>query len=498
MSDLLRVAVVGTARSGESDAEASPVAALVGRVPALDRERALLLRAGAHALLRRAARVLPRRCCELPAAPPETLRPSSTSLTAAIRMLLDADEELLAETLERMVRGGMRLAPELLPLALVQTSPALRAQLRPVLGQRGAWLARQRPEWAWATPAADGGDGLPPDFERRWSEGSAAERRQLFALVRQLSPAHARELAADTWKQERADQRAAFVDAFATGLHPDDQAFLTGLLGDRSTQVQQAAARLLWRLPGSEVAQRMLARARAHVTYCDGAWHVRLPAEPLDPSWERDGIRESPPHTRQLGMRQWWLLQLMAAVPCATWLPLPADASTPSPLTAAARKHALAGVLLDGLTQSALTYDERAWFAPLWDAWAATDQVSALTPHPRVQLSAKLTPQEITARTLRLLAEDELRDLLPHLPRPWPEALSLRVLSAISELRLSFRDAIHVAARAIPVELLPDAAALPHPSEVEYPLRAFVRALESFQQVTALRRSIAAETASDR
>ena len=46
------------------------------------------------------------------------------------------------------------------------------------------------------------------------------------------------------------------------------------------------------------------------------------------------------------------------------------------------------------------------------------------------------------------------------------------------------------------LELLPDAAALPHPSEVEYPLRAFVRALEAFQQVAALRRSIAAETAS--
>ena len=66
MSELLRVAVVGTARSGTTEVSASPADALVDQLPALGRERALLLRAGAQAVLRRAARVLPQRSSELP------------------------------------------------------------------------------------------------------------------------------------------------------------------------------------------------------------------------------------------------------------------------------------------------------------------------------------------------------------------------------------------------------------------------------------------------
>jgi len=495
MSELLRAAILGTGQGGDpvSERSESPADTLIDALGELPRERALLLRAGAHALLRRAGRVLPRRSPSLPLAAAESLRASSPPLTDALRMLFESDEDLLAEALERMARARVRLAPELLPLALEQTEPELRARLKPVLGARGAWLAAQRPEWTWALDAASGA-ALPSDFELRWSEGNAAERRGLFTLARKLSPAHARELAVDAFPHEKADQRAAFAEAFAIGLGADDEPFLSGLLSDRSAVVQKAAARVLWRLPGSALAQRMLERARAHVRYEPSAarWHVRLPAEPLDPSWEREGIREVPPGTRQLGQRQWWTLQLMAAVPCASWLP--DGDSDPQLLVAAARKHEHAAILLDGLTQSALMRGERAWFAPLWDAWAASDLTSTLTSEPRAALGAQLTPEEITARAAQLVADDRLRPLLSHLPRPWPEALALRVLAGISDLRLSLRDAIPVAALGIPVELLPDSIPLPDSGQVEYPLRAFVRALEHFQQVAALRRSIAAET----
>lgn len=495
MSDLLRVAILGTAHSGDRtpDLTGSEADALVAKLPELERERALLLRAGAEAIMRRAARVLPERRAHLPLAAAETLRASSPQLTAAVRMLLDESEELLAEALARMVRARMRLAPELLPLALDQTDPALRAQLQPVLGERGAWLAQQRSEWAWALGAA--ADAMPEDFDQRWAEGSAAERRQLFELLRKASPARARELASEAWKHERAEQRAAFVEAFAVSLHADDQPFLTAQLTDRSALVRRAAVRLLWRLPGSDVALRMLARAREHVRF-EGDWQVRLPAEPLDPGWIRDGIEETPPAARHLGKRQWWLLQLMASVPCVTWLH--GAGAAPQPLVAAALRHELASVLLDGLTRAALKHDERAWFAPLWDAWATSELESTLCPHPRITLSEKLTAHEVTVRAPWLVSDDRLRPLLAYLPRPWPEALALRVLAAISELRASMREAIPVAALGIPVELLPDALPLPDSRQVDYPLRAYVRALDQFQQVAALRRSIAAETARDR
>jgi hypothetical protein len=487
MSDLLREAILGTAHTGAGTRAAD---ALVSKLDAVDRERSLLLSAAKAALLRRAARVLPQRRSQLPLAAPEVLRPSSLQLTAAMSQLLQQDDELLEEALTRMARAGVRLAPELLPLALEQTAPALRDLLRPVLGQRGAWLAAQRPEWAWALRA---GEGLPADFEQRWADGNAVERRQLFTQLRTHDPARARDLAAEAWKHERAEQRAAFVEAFAIGLQPDDQAFLTGLLADRSAYVQRMAARLLWRLPGSELAERMLARARAHVRFepaPEPRWHVSLPSQ-LDASWQLDGVLEKPPEKSPLGPRQSWLQQLVAAVPCSTW------SGPPQQLVAAAARHEYAGALLDGLTRAALRNNERAWLAPLWDAWARSDLPGAIAPEPRVLLSGKLTPREVAARAAQLVSEDKLRALLPHLPRPWPEPLALRALAAIAELRLLFRETIPVAALAIPVALLPDALPLPESHQVDYPLRAFVRALAAFQEVAALRRSIAAETTFD-
>ncbi|HET8939441.1 MAG TPA: DUF5691 domain-containing protein [Polyangiales bacterium] len=506
MSELLREAILGTAHTGVRAASAAD--ALVSKVEGIERERALLLSAAAEAIVRRAARVLPQRSSQLPAAEVETMRASSLQLTAAARALLEQPDELLQETLARMARAGVRLAPELLPLALEQTAPVLRELLRPVLGQRGAWLAKQRPEWAWALVDAQGARVLPADFEQRWSEGNAAERRHLFALARKRDPARGRELVSEAWRQERAEQRAVFAEAFAFGLSSDDQAFLSSLLSDRSALVQRVAARLLWRLPDSEVAQRMLERARAHVRFEPGPtprWQISLPAEPLAASWSRDGITEKPPDASPLGQRQWWIQQLVAAVPCATWLSSPTAGSaqsaptsaTPAQLVAAAGGHEFAGALLDGLTRAALQYDERSWCAPLWDAWAESDLRGALAPEPRVLLSRELSAQEVAARAQRLVSDDKLRGLLAHLPRPWPEALALRVLAAISDLRLSFREVIPVAALAIPVALLPDALPLPESTQVEYPLRAFVRALADFQDVAALRRSIAAETIGD-
>jgi hypothetical protein len=239
----------------------------------------------------------------------------------------------------------------------------------------------------------------------------------------------------------------------------------------------------------------MLARARAHVRCEGGVWHVSLPDEPLDPGWLRDGMTEMLPTGWPLGPRQWWLLQLMAAVPCATWQA--GSQALPEQLAAAAARHELGGVLLDALTRAALQYDERAWFAPLWDAWAKSDLAGAIAPDPRVLLSRELSPQEVAARASQLVSDDKLRELLQHLPRPWPADLALRVLAAISELRLSFREVIPVAALAIPVALLPDAQPLPDGRQVDYPLRAFVRALADFQEVATLRRSIAAETMGD-
>ncbi|HTU59668.1 MAG TPA: hypothetical protein VMF89_14555, partial [Polyangiales bacterium] len=106
MSELLREAILGTARTGAR--AVSSVDGLIGKVAGLERERVLLLSAAAEALARRAGRVLPQRRLLLPVAEPETLRVSSLQLTAAMRALLEDGGDLLDEALTRMARAGVR------------------------------------------------------------------------------------------------------------------------------------------------------------------------------------------------------------------------------------------------------------------------------------------------------------------------------------------------------------------------------------------------------
>jgi hypothetical protein len=452
-----------------------------------------LLRAGAAAVLRRAAHVFPPPIAAGEAAAPDQRPPTSPRLTDLLFALLESSEaELLADALQRTARAGLRLAPHLLPLALDQSASARRELLKPVLGVRGTWLARRRPEWAWALAAAVSDAELPADFEDRWLDGNAAERRGLLGLMRRLDPGRGRALVLEAWKHEKAEQRLAFVELLGPQLSAADEPALTSMLNDRSAGVRVAAARLLWRLPESELAQRVVGRARSFVAYTNGAWRVRLPPEPFDPAWEREGLTQTPP-AAALGKRQWWLLQLMAAVPPDLWLPSPA--SSRAQLLAAARAHEFGAVLLDGISQAALTHDGKGWYAPLWDAWTQTDAPSALPEQPQIALTARLTPEEIAERADSLLAQDRWLGLLAHLPRPWPEALARRFLAAARAPRPAYAQAFVWAALGIPVELLPELGALPETQAADYyAARAFQRALEQFHDIAALRRSIAEET----
>jgi hypothetical protein len=131
MSAFVRVAIVGTGQLAPSaeDEAGSAVDGLVARLASEDRERTFLLRAGAHAVLRRAAR-LPEAAGLRDEPAPEESQPRASGRALQI------------EALELLARAGQRLPEELLPAALSQSSAPVREALRAVLGGRGPWLAR--------------------------------------------------------------------------------------------------------------------------------------------------------------------------------------------------------------------------------------------------------------------------------------------------------------------------------------------------------------------
>jgi uncharacterized protein DUF5691 len=494
LSDFVRAAIVGTAQLGDAASLRTGSAAdeLVARLGEGDRERAFLLRAGAYTVLRRAARVPVRQESKAEPSAAEARRPTSARLTEILRTLFaEMEPELLAEALVRSAQAQLRLAPELLPLALEQTAPARRALLAPLLGERGLWLARRRPEWSWAL-ALGTVEVLPAEVEQRWAEGTAVERKVLLGRLRRSAPELARKLVAEAWKQEKLEQRQAWLEVIASRVDAEDEPWLASLASERSAGLRIASARLLWRLPGSEVARRAGELARAWVSFHGGEWRVRLPPELYDPAWECDGIAESPPPGQSIGKRQWWLLQALWAVPPDRWLPAP-EASRASLLEAALGQE-FASVLLDGISGAAISMGSAAWFAPLWDAWFQVDGPSALPEPPLATLTRRLAAEEARSRGLALLQTDARSALLSYLPRPWPEPVAQGFLAALKGGRPFPGDVLSAAALGIAVELLPENIALPDPAGLDPSARAQLRALDRFRTIAAVRRDIAQET----
>lgn len=250
--------------------------------------------------------------------PPESLRlcddPTLTLLLE--RIIDDGPERLQAEALRRL--AGACLPYRLLPkaLAMGSRSRAIRPYLLKVLGQRGTWLARQNPAWAFAAGPAE--DNTP----EIWDTGSLDQRLVYLRECRATDPAQARALLTAALPELGAKERATLLAVLAEQLGADDEDLLEGLLKDRSKEVRQTAASLLGQLPDSRFAARMAARLDACLSQqrklLRTVWAID-PPETFDAEWKNDGLEEAKPQHEPLGARAWWLYQLARSAPLSWW-----------------------------------------------------------------------------------------------------------------------------------------------------------------------------------
>lgn len=503
---LLRAALVGTAREPLAPAPAPLEAfALAAGSP----EERLLLLAGARAVMRRAG-LRPRRKDAPEPAPAEALPPCSVRAGQLLSELFaTANAPLLREAAAVLARARQRLRPELLPDALAVPDGGLREALLPALGARGAWLARLRPDWTWATGAGPA-PVSPGETKQLWEEGAFPERLALLAGLRSREPAGALALIDSTWKKEKAEHRSKIVEALAADLGPGDEAFLEAALDDRSAAVRGAAAPLLARLPGSALSRRMEERAGPLIARAAGpvgllgklkalaggalAVEVSLPSA-LDAAWERDGVERKPP--QGVGARISWLGQTLSLVRPAYWEQRLSAA--PGEIAAALRAQEEAPDLLDGFTQAALLFRDPRWAAALWDAWYATaapeeGRARRLAGAALRGLLPLLSPEEASARVERLLAKphDALAagDALGALPVPWSDGLSrliahaARAASSSAEKVARILGPLQLAARSVApsaFDVLDAAVASPPPESAPYVERALAQARETLR-----------------
>lgn len=254
------------------------------------------------------------------AAPSDQHRPCPARAEALLALLLRGvhPASLLPEWLQLLQRHGARLPARFLPnlLDAVTRQPALRAQIAPVLDERGRWLARLQPAWGWAL--AHSGAGARTLL---WETGSPGQRVAALRDWRDADPAATRQALIAVWKTEPPEQRALLLPVLAVRLSLEDEPFLETALDDRRKEVRTAAQRLLAQLPGSRLGQRMLARLAPLLQierrlFRAERLNLTLPAA-CDPPMQRDGVGAAP-HPG-LGEKAGWVVDLLAAIDPAVW-----------------------------------------------------------------------------------------------------------------------------------------------------------------------------------
>ncbi|MGE5864304.1 MAG: DUF5691 domain-containing protein [Rhizobacter sp.] len=258
----------------------------------------------------------------LPApAPSDPLPPLSVGvlLASAGWLFEDGPARLQHEFCLVLARAGLRLPPSLLPQALdaARRSVALRPRLAPVLGERGAWLARLHDGWRFA--AGVSGD---PTEDAAWTDGSLDQRRAFLLAERRADPAAARERLAAALPELAARERAELAGVLASSLTPEDEPLLEQLRSDRSREVRQVALGLLLRLPEAAHPRRAAARLEALIGRKRGLlgsrWTLEAP-EAAASDWKDDQVDAARPAHESLGERAWWLYQLVRQVPLSWW-----------------------------------------------------------------------------------------------------------------------------------------------------------------------------------
>jgi hypothetical protein len=455
-------------------------AALVGTARHGGQAEALLDDAAALALRRRAGVPLVHGALPPPAAPLDETAMVGPAAAARAGDLLSLDTvtrnaapvrdmagrlELLGEWLAAAAASGCRLPPELVPalLEMGRRHHPLRPLIAPVAGPLAGWLAAQRANWSYASPAAPTESVV--DGDEVWELAGIGQRVTFLAQLRHRDPARARELLEAAWDTEPPEDRAALLGAFRIALSTSDEPLLERALDDRRRQVRDVALDLLARLPGSGYARRMAARAAACVDLAgNGPIGIRPPAE-CDRAMRRDGIAARPP--AGVGERAWWLEEILARTPLDAWPEPPA-------LLARIRPEWIS-VVRRGLARAAGTHRDGRWAAALVDQLTA-EVLARGQPDDRLLLEAlydALPAEDLATRATGALrrglagaAAVGVEHVLALCPRPWPPAVAEAIFAALAE-QLGHRAAswrlaglCELAGLRLPADLAPRAAAL--------------------------------------
>ena len=436
LDEWVKLALVGTGRGHAAPPPGGPAADALAALASTDAESRLLAAVAVLSRYELCGRT-PAASGPVPAPAEADVRPACSArageLLRHVLSMTDTPTKaaLLGEWLAAADRAGRRAPHAAIPPLLDYAAGhrAVRDAVAGAVDRRGAWLMAMNPKWRVGVAEHD-------DPAAVWSTGTKDQRVSALRRLRATDPAAAVALARSTWAEDGADERTAFVEALAAGLGDADEPFLEGCLDDRSKQVRAAAADLLARLPNSALVRRMTDRATPLLTFTPAVAGglvrkgvaavvaVRLPAA-FDKGWERDGVTDK---GLGHGQRQWWLRQLVAAVPPSHWSTawgVAADAAV------GAASDDFGDVLVDAWADATVRHPDAAWAAAL-----LSDGARHGRGRPPTKVLDRLPPAEQRAVAAALLRSptvgaDVALDVVQRTSFPFDAAAADAVIVAI-------------------------------------------------------------------
>lgn len=422
VQELLAVAMIGTSRATLPQHAGSPLSEHLNAAQG-DTEGQLLSRAALAGLVQFAGRrANPFSHEPPPPAPVETLREAPARFASHLPVV--AGSPVINEWVRLCAQAGWRVPHAALPalLDLARTDTTLRENLRPVLGERGAWLAQFNPDWRF---------NATHYTEESWLDATETQKEGLFRDLLEKAPETAHALLWQHFRTEKAGVRKRLLHVLQetwpdanTELEP----LLEDALTDRSADVQELARSLLQRQPGSAYNARMADRTRAMFRDRPPGLLARLSGQLLtalhlpethDADLKRDGLTPPDPQDRNAAAKHCRSL-IGGTHPQALMHRL--NLSAPQLVKVAGQIGAL-----DRLQQATLITGD-------------TLSAQALRPHLEDDLALlPLTPPDEVLDILRnelkkgQAASSRFQRLLHHAPTPWPEDISASILQSVQE-----------------------------------------------------------------
>lgn len=187
---------------------------------------------------------------DIEVAPAEEKSYSNTEAIQALKNILsEGSIPLLQIWLEYCVDKKQIVLPAMVPslLSIGIQQKKLQWLIHSCCGRRAEWLGKFNAEWNFSS-----GD-VP---EQVWQTGTMEMRKNVFRETRKNNPSLALEWLQQTWKDEDANAKTAFLELMHTGISEADLPFLESLSAEKSKKVKDEAMSLQRCVPSSAIVNR--------------------------------------------------------------------------------------------------------------------------------------------------------------------------------------------------------------------------------------------------